>query len=52
MPSERYEIISHTIRAHGLKRMTRCLCAIAAVSTSGYYKWMETQQNRQLRNSD
>lgn len=29
--------------------MTRYLCAIAAVSSSGYYRWLEAEQYRQLR---
>lgn len=29
--------------------MTRYLCAIAAVSPSGYYRWLEAEQHRQLR---
>uniref|UniRef100_UPI00406C9EEF IS3 family transposase n=1 Tax=Paenibacillus sp. FSL H7-0350 TaxID=2975345 RepID=UPI00406C9EEF len=51
-PSERYEIIHYTLRAHGLSRMTRYLCEVAAVSTSGYYRWLGSEQRRQLRTAD
>jgi putative transposase len=48
-PSERYEIIYHTLRAQGVKRMTRYLCGLASVSASGYYRWLGSEQERQHR---
>ncbi|MEK4512513.1 IS3 family transposase [Paenibacillus sp. FSL K6-2524] len=48
-PSERFQIINHTIRKHGLQRMTRYLCKLAHVSLSGYYRWLAAEESRQLR---
>jgi putative transposase len=48
-PSERYQIINHTIRQHSLQRMTRYLCKLAHVSTSGYYRWLSAEESRQLQ---
>lgn len=47
--SERFQIINHTIRLHSLKRMTRYLCELAEVSTSGYYRWLRAEEYRQLK---
>ncbi|MEK3779448.1 MULTISPECIES: IS3 family transposase [unclassified Paenibacillus] len=37
------------MRAYGLKRMTRYLCELVEVSPSGYYRWLGTEEDRQLR---
>nr|WP_256257414.1 MULTISPECIES: IS3 family transposase [unclassified Paenibacillus] len=37
------------MRQHGLRRMTRYLCHQAAVSTSGYYRWLKAEEHRQKR---
>jgi putative transposase len=47
--SERFQIINLTIRQHNLRRMTRYLCGNADVSVSGYYRWLGTDEVRQLR---
>jgi hypothetical protein len=48
-PSGRYQKINHTIRQHSLQRMTRYLCRLAHVSTSGYYRWLNAETDRQLQ---
>ncbi|WP_238192193.1 IS3 family transposase [Paenibacillus sp. L3-i20] len=40
------------MRTHGLQRMTRFLCELAMVSTSGYYRWVKAEPYRQLRAVD
>jgi len=47
--SERFGLINQTIRKHNLHRVTRFLCQIAEVSTSGYYRWCGAEETRQLR---
>ena len=47
--SERLQLIHQTIRKHDLRRLTRYLCQIAEVSASGYYRWCNTEESRQLR---
>ncbi|GGG86384.1 hypothetical protein GCM10010918_50720 [Paenibacillus radicis (ex Gao et al. 2016)] len=47
-PSERFQLINQTIRKHDLRRLTRYLCEIAEVSTSGYYRWCSVEEIRQL----
>ncbi|MGO4548902.1 IS3 family transposase [Paenibacillus sp. 2TAB23] len=37
------------MRAYGLKRMTRYLCELVDVSPSGYYRWLATEDQRQIR---
>lgn len=46
-PSERFSLINHTI--HELTGMTRYLCELAGVSPSGYYRWLNAEEGRQLR---
>jgi len=48
-PFERFQLINHTLRKHGLQRLTRYLCRIAEVSASGYYRWCSAEETRQLR---
>jgi len=48
-PSERFQLINQTIRKHELQRLTRYLCRIAEVSTSGYFRWCSAEETRQLR---
>jgi len=48
-PSERAQIINHTLRKHGLQRMTRYLCKLAGISLSGYYRWRAAEEARELR---
>ncbi|WP_341279373.1 IS3 family transposase [Paenibacillus sp. FSL H8-0537] len=48
-PSERFQLIHQTIRKHDLRRLTRYLCKIAGVSASGYYRWCNAEESRQLR---
>jgi putative transposase len=48
-PFERFELINHTIRRHGLKRMTLFLCKLSGVSPSGYYRWLGAEEERQIR---
>ncbi|OUQ85012.1 transposase [Brevibacillus brevis] len=48
-PSERYQIINQTIRQHNLKSLTRYLCKLVRVSASGYYRWLTSEEARQLR---
>jgi putative transposase len=47
--SERFELVNQTIRKHELRRLTRFLCQVAEVSTSGYYRWCSAEEKRQLR---
>jgi putative transposase len=42
-------MINHTIRLHGLKRMTRYLCQLAGAVPSSYYGWLKAEKKRQLR---
>ncbi|MGK5508803.1 IS3 family transposase [Brevibacillus formosus] len=46
---ERFQLISLVLRKHGLKRVTRYLCQIAEVSSSGYYRWCSAEEQRQIR---
>ncbi|WP_338113929.1 IS3 family transposase [Paenibacillus aquistagni] len=48
-PSERFQLINQTIRKYDLRRLTRYLCEVAEVSTSGYYRWCSAEETRQLR---
>ncbi|WP_258960967.1 IS3 family transposase, partial [Paenibacillus aquistagni] len=48
-PSERFQLINQTIRKYHLRRLTRYLCEVAEVSTSGYYRWCSAEETRQLR---
>ncbi|WP_246321105.1 IS3 family transposase [Paenibacillus germinis] len=48
-PSERFQMINHTIRHHGLQRMTRYLCKLAGAAPSSYYRWLKAEESRQLR---
>ncbi|AZS15940.1 IS3 family transposase [Paenibacillus lutimineralis] len=48
-PSERFQLINQTVRKHALRRLTRYLCRIAEVSSSGYYRWCSAEETRQLR---
>jgi len=47
--SERFQLINQVVRKHGLRRVTRYLCKLAEVSTSGYYRWCAAEEHRQLR---
>ncbi|MFJ9502147.1 IS3 family transposase [Brevibacillus centrosporus] len=47
--SERFQLINLVLRKYGLQRVTRYLCQIAEVSTSGYYRWCSAEEHRQLR---
>lgn len=47
--SERFQLINQVVRKHGLRRLTRYLCKLAEVSTSGYYRWCTAEEKRQLR---
>jgi putative transposase len=49
MPSERFQLINQTLRKHGLRRVTRYLCQVAEVSSSGYYRWCSVEEKRQIR---
>ncbi len=42
-------MINSTVRLHGIKRMTRYLCKLLAVSSSGYYRWLSAEETRQKR---
>ncbi|MGG1226856.1 IS3 family transposase [Brevibacillus formosus] len=46
---ERFQLIDLVLRKHGLKRVTRYLCQIAEVSSSGYYRWCSAEGRRQIR---
>ncbi|MEK4627268.1 IS3 family transposase [Solibacillus sp. FSL R7-0682] len=48
-PKEKYQAISETIRLFQLKNMTRYLCEVANVSSSGYYKWRQNMEKHSLR---
>lgn len=47
--SERFELISSTIRRNKLKGLTRYLCKTAEVSASGYYRWLQAAETRRCR---
>jgi putative transposase len=50
-PSERFQLINQTLRKYDLQRVTRYLCQIAEVSSSGYYRWCSVEEDRQIRES-
>lgn len=47
--SERFEIISSTVLRYRVKGLTRYLCKVAVVSTSGYYRWLKAAEIRRIR---
>ncbi|QDS36620.1 IS3 family transposase [Brevibacillus brevis] len=47
--SERFHLINLVLPKYGLQRVTRYLCQIAEVSSSGYYRWCSAEEQRQIR---
>ncbi|QIZ09493.1 IS3 family transposase [Priestia megaterium] len=48
-PSEKFQLIEHTIRQHHLKNLVSYLCELAEVSRSGYYAWLKAAIVRQRK---
>jgi putative transposase len=45
--SERFQLAYDVIRKHRLQRLTRYVCKILEVSPSGYYRFVQTEEQRQ-----
>ena len=45
----RYQMIYNTLNNPNNKQSVVCLCKLAEVSRSGYYKWLSTAEERQMR---
>ncbi len=48
--SERFRLAYEVIRKHRLQRLTRYLCKILEVSPSGYYRFIQTKEQREQMN--
>ncbi|GAA3718251.1 hypothetical protein GCM10022378_05630 [Salinicoccus jeotgali] len=48
-PTEVYQLIEQTIRKYSLSHMVSFLCSFTGVSRSGYYAWLKSKPQRQMR---